>query len=371
MQESPRQRAQRYWVDDQPGADSPGTRLANILQLFTAGRPLSEATETFLASRGLNALVAYAKGEIGEGAFAQAAQAEQRLRCEHAERERVHKERERVEAQAREEARQQAMWAEIEVERLRRESDPRHIARRKNREQREKYGIHGYVEQEHFPRLMAILRCLENRGRVAETEMVWLAAEGRDYRTEEILHAYHRIEADALLAEYRSTGDIWKAVTASGHLRKCRAAQEAQELLSIIPEQRLSSPKLKSALQTTHGGTLRDLNRHEEAVRLGEEAHALQPNDFRPCTLLGAIHMERQEFAQGHEWYRKAEERGAPPNHVDSEIRAILARMSQEARIAAIESLLESDSFRYDWLKKAFSGGHGVRQRQGRRDHGK
>lgn len=371
MQESPRQRAQRYWVDDQPGADSPGTRLANILQLFAAGRQLSEATETFLVSRGLNALVAYAKGELGEEAFARAAQAEQRLRREHAERE-------RVEALAREQARseemrarQQEMWAEIEAERLRRESDPREIARGKNRAQRAKYGIHGYVEEQHFSRLMAILRCLENRGRVAETEMVWLAAEGRDYRTEEVLHAYHRIEADVSLGEYRVTGSVWKAVTASGHLRKCRAAQEAHELLSAIPGQRLSSPKLKSAVHTTHGGALRDLNRREEALRLAEQAHTLLPDDFRPCTLLGAIYMEQGEIALGHEWYRKAEERGALPKHVDSEMRSILAQMSQEERAKAIGQLLAFDPSRYDWLRQAFAGGRGARERQGGRDHGK
>ena len=375
MQEAPRQLAVRYHAEDQPGAGSPGTRLSNILQACAAGTSLSEASEQFLASRGLRALIAYAKGEIGADAFAQRSSAERLERREGEERQRLEtlarQEAQRAKTLAWHEAQLAEYRARERAEQLRRESDPRYIARRKSREQRKKYGIDGYVEQEHFHRLMAILRRLENRERVAETEMVWLATEGREYRTEEVLRAHHRIEADAFLTEYRETANVWKAVTASRHLRKCSAAQEAHDLLSNIPERRLPSPKLKSAVRTTHGGALRDLNRYEEAIRLAEEAHALLPDDFRPCTLLGAIYMEQREITLGHEWYQKAEERGAPPKHVDSEMRSILAQMSQEERVKAIEQLLVFDPSRYDWLRQAFTGGHGSGKRQGRRDHGK
>lgn len=355
MPESPAQLAMRYHVEDQPGATSIGTRLSNILYACAAGAPLSHTSEQFLASRGLHALIAYAKGEIEAGAFARMSLAEQSARRELADRQRAEASAQRAAQLAEYNARQQALRDEQEEERLRRESDPRYIARRKNREQRERYGIFGYVEQEHLHRLMGILSCLESRSRIAETEMVWLAVEGREYRTQEVLHAHHRIEADVFLAEYSASGNVWKAVTASGHLRKCHAAQEAQDLLSAIPPRRLYSAKLKSAVRTTHGGALRDLNRREEAMRMAEEAHALLSDDYRPCTLLGAIHMEQQDYALGHAWYQKAEERGAPAHHVDSEIRAILGRMPAEARASAIEQLLESDPFRYDWLKRASS----------------
>lgn len=357
MQDSVRQRAERYRVEDVPAANVPGTRLANILQLLEAGRPASETTQAFLASRGLHALSSYAKGGMADADFAKAAQAEQEAR-------RGAAEQARAEATARADARNAEMQAHqqaIEADRLRRESDPRCIARRRNQALREKYGIPGYVEQDHFQRLMAILTRLDNRGRVAETEMVWLATEGREHRTEQVLRAYHRIEADAALAEYHTTANVWKAVTASGHLRKCGASQEAHDLLANIPERRQHSPKLKSAVRTTHGGALRDLNRREEALRLAEDAHTLFPDDFRPCTLLGAIHMEQREIALGHEWYQKAEERGAPPKHVDSEIRSILTQMPQEERAKVIEQLLVFEPFRYDWLRQAFTGGHGQR----------
>ncbi len=169
MQDSVRQRAERYRVEDVPAANVPGTRLANILQLLEAGRPASETTQAFLASRGLHALSSYAKGGMADADFAKAAQAEQEAR-------RGAAEQARAEATARADARNAEMQAHqqaIEADRLRRESDPRCIARRRNQALREKYGIPGYVEQDHFQRLMAILTRLDNRGRVAETEMVW------------------------------------------------------------------------------------------------------------------------------------------------------------------------------------------------------
>ena len=375
MRESPEQLAVRYHVEDQPGAISPGTRLSNILCACAAGSSLSEASELFLESRGLRALIAYAKGEIGADAFVQRSLAERAARQECADRRRLEalaqQEAQREKARAWHEAQLAEIHARQRAEQLRRERDPRYVARRKGREQREKYGIYGYVEQEHFSRVMAILRCLDDHERVVEAEMIWLETEGREYRTEEVLHAHHRIEADVFLAEYRATENVWKAVTASGHLRKCGAAQEAHELLSDLSDRRLPSPKLKSAVRTTHGGALRDLGRREEAIRMAEEAHALLSNDFRPCTLLGAIYMEQHEIALGHEWYCKAEARGAPPKHVDSEIRSILMRLPQEQRGSAIEQLLAFDPSRYDWLKQAFAGKHEPRKRRDRRDHGK
>ena len=141
MQDSLRQRAERYRVEDVPAASVPGTRLANILHLLEAGQLASETTQSFLASRGLHALSSYAKGGMAAADFAKAAQAEQEAR-------RGAAEQARAEAAARADARnaemqahQQAMWAAIEADRLRRESDPRCIARRRNQALREKYGI--------------------------------------------------------------------------------------------------------------------------------------------------------------------------------------------------------------------------------------
>ena len=85
----------------------------------------------------------------------------------------------------------------------------------------------------------------------------------------------------------------WQAINASAHLRKCGAAGEALDLLASVPVQRLASPKPHSALLTTRGGALRDLQRRPEALQAGEAAHALLDRDYRPCTLLGALHMQQ------------------------------------------------------------------------------
>lgn len=56
---------------------------------------------------------------------------------------------------------------------------------------------------------------------------------------------------------------------------------------------------------------MRDLARHEEAMALAFEAHALERSSYRLCTLLDALHMEAGNPAAGHSWYEKAEDLGA------------------------------------------------------------
>src|SRR5690606_16655861 len=109
-------------------------------------------------------------------------------------------------------------------------------------------------------------------------------------------------------------------------------------------------PKLKSALLTTRGGVLRDLGRRREAMQLGEQAHVLQPRNFRPCTLLGALHMESGNFAEGQEWYTKAEQRGAKRQSIDSELRSIFQRASKEQKEQLKAFLLADDPARYRWV---------------------
>ena len=116
------------------------------------------------------------------------------------------------------------------------------------------------------------------------------------------------------------------------------------------PDNRLKQAKLKSAVRTTHGGVLRDLNRHIEALKFGDEAHALLPGDFRPCTLMGALNIELGEIGAGHEWYGKAEERGAKPDVIDSELRSLIARMTPEQREKTTIQLLKIDPVRYGWI---------------------
>ena len=354
MLTNPLELARRFFVDDLPGAEVPFTRIQGILEGCVAGKSLSSSNEQFLRSRGLAELVEFAKSDVDEETFRQRAALEQRFRQIEFEEKRVALAAKAKLAAEQAEARPAAMWAEHNAARLREEQDPKNIARRKNRELRERFGVYGYVEEEDYPRLMSILRTLGRSQRLEETELAWLASEGREFRTTEVMFAFHRIEANNFLDEFKSSGNIWHAVSASGHLRKCNASKEAHELLSAIPQQRLSHAKLKSAVFTTHGGALRDLHRLEEAKDLAAKAHALLQSDYRPCTLLGAIHVELGEIAEGHDWYTKAEARGAPPQHVERDLRVVLFRLTETKRAAIIKQLIAIDSTRYEWLRNAF-----------------
>lgn len=355
MSITPLQLAVRYEVDDLPSASVPCTRLQNVLGACLAAKPLSASSEDFLRSCGLLALIALAKGEIDEGEFKRKAVIERQLRrVEADEKHLLRASKAELEANQRD-ARQAAMWTKLEAARRREERDPRNIAKRRNRELRERFGVSGYVEKHVYSQLMEILIYLESSRRLPETSASWLAVGGREYRTREIMLAYHRLEADHYLQKFQATGNVWSAVTASSHLRKCERSEEAHDLLSKIPETRFTQTKLKSAVLTTHGGALRDLRRHEEAKRLAEAAHSLVESDYRPCTLLGAIHIELGEIAEGHAWYRMAEARGASPDHVDGELRAIIGRLPESKRTAIIQELIANDVLRYEWLSTVFA----------------
>ena len=85
---------------------------------------------------------------------------------------------------------------------------------------------------------------------------------------------------------------------------------------------------------------------------MGEMAHALMPKHYHPCTLLGAVHMELRDFEEGHAWYEKARERGAPAHGIDSELRSIFLQLDPVGREAMKKFLLAEDSHRYQWLNE-------------------
>jgi len=351
MSISPLDLPKNYWVDDVPGATTVGSRLNNLLVAIGKGQPMTVTGKGFLESRGLNALVSFLSGELSQNLFAQRAQAEQDQRIKLAQQQQMEKAAQKIAEQNAADAREAARWARLEAERIQRESDPKFIARKKNQELRWKYGLDMFVEEHHFKRVMSILHKLDSKSRLTEIDTVWLKSEGRDYQTEKILHAHHRLEADFCISEYKRTNDPWLSVNASAHLRKCAEPQEAIAMLSAIPVKRQEQAKLKSAIRTTHGGALRDLGHLIEALRMGEEAHTLLPNNFRPCTLLGALNIELGNFEVGHEWYRMAEARGAKPDSIEHEVRSLLAHMSPEKRDEAIRELLRIDPVQYRWLR--------------------
>jgi hypothetical protein len=95
-------------------------------------------------------------------------------------------------------------------------------------------------------------------------------------------------EAEFHSTGYKRTGAPWSAVNASSEYRKSKQAEQAHALLITIPDEHQKTLKLKSAIRTTHGGALRDMQLWGEAISLGTDAHTLAQRSFHSCTLLGS-----------------------------------------------------------------------------------
>lgn len=76
--------AQRYFLEDLPGATQVGARLNGILLKIDAGEQVTVLQRQFLATTGLRALDALAEGQATLEEFQAAAQREQAARIEEA-----------------------------------------------------------------------------------------------------------------------------------------------------------------------------------------------------------------------------------------------------------------------------------------------
>jgi tetratricopeptide (TPR) repeat protein len=347
-----RDTAIRYYVDDLPSACVPGTRLQNILGCIHLGKPVTQLSVSFLQQQGLEALHRFASGLLPYERFQELASAERAIRLESAVAAKLAREMEDRARDVAMQARMKLAQEQTEAARLTRESDPKYIAKIKNQELRARYGVDIFIEEHCFGRLMNILRSVDTGSRLSDQDYVWLCTVGNAYFSGQLRADYHRLEADFLLGEFKRTRDPWLAVNACSHYRKCRRPSDASALLSSIDVEALKSSKLKAALLTTNGGAFRDLMRWDEALLLGEKAHSINPNDYHPCTLLGAIHMETGNYNFGQEWYAKAVERGATVDSVDKDLRNIFFRADKAKQAEMREFLLNESATRYPWVKQ-------------------
>ena len=76
--------AEKYLVDDLPGAALVGARLNGILQKIEAGETLTSLAEAFLASADLSSLLALSTGQIDRPTFEDAAVRERSDRIQRA-----------------------------------------------------------------------------------------------------------------------------------------------------------------------------------------------------------------------------------------------------------------------------------------------
>lgn len=339
--------AHHFCVSDIPGATIPATRLSKLLDSIYRRHPLTEMALEYLLKQNLTGLHQLATGQITYETYLVAAGAAQKDRKQTSETECQVKEAARL---AREAEWERRYKLEYEAARIARESDPKHIAKMKSQALRGKYGIVDYIDESLFPRMMAILKCMDSGDRLAENDVVWLKTAAEEYFTAELQKAFHLREAEFFAGEFRRTLDPWNAVNASGHYRKCDRPEAALELLDSASTCHLKDLKIKSAMCTTRGGVMRDMGKLNEARQLGEQGHEFKPQDFRPCTLLGAVHMELGNFGEAHDWYTKAEKRGATERTIDADLRSIFQRADPVKREAIKVFLLAQDPNRYRWV---------------------
>ncbi|MHA6316228.1 hypothetical protein ACXYN8_01010 [Altererythrobacter sp. CAU 1778] len=343
--------ATKYLVDDLPGARKIGARLYGILAKFDAGAPVSELARDYLLANGLHCLHALVDGRTDLDNFKREAAIERTHRIDKAEI--------AASEAAAEEARCQAERAAASAAIF---SDPRYKRRQEAKQLRRKFKL-GAIEPEHYPRVIRLLKALAKGKRLRPEDVVWLQTETGGYWTDEVSAAWHLVEAEVLTAGWRKTRDPWTAVNASSHWRKGDQPESAISLTEdALAANATSAPKVRSALATTRGAALRAVNRHAEAKALGEQAHALVPSDYRPCTLLGAVHIELGEFIAGHAWFMKAEQRGAAKATVDQDIKALLARMPDPEKDRIRAFLLDQDPERFAWLRSKREPAHKTAQ---------
>lgn len=342
--------ANKYGVDDLSAASLVGSRLANILERLDSNGVLSIIALQYLLENELLALHDYATGKTTFSEFQEANRPEQNSRKLKFEKQ---KRREKIERELAEEAKQSAINAAREraaAAKLAFDRDPKNIAKEKQLSLRKKYGLSNFIEKVYFLTLMGIIDRVDAGFRLLDEEVIWLSTDAEEYYTRELREGFHRNEAKFYADEFKNKKDPWSAVNASSHYRKCGESATADLMLRSIDIDSQKELKIKSALCTTHGGVKRDLQKWNEALELGEKAHQFTPQDFRPCTLLGAVNMEIGRYDLGQFWYEKAAARGASLKSIDDELRSIFLRADKTKQDALREHLLNIDPVRYNWL---------------------
>lgn len=194
-----------------------------------------------------------------------------------------------------------------------------------------------------------ILKRLQS-GVINEQDFLWLDEKG--FNNEVVSQAFYVNRAKSHLAQWKESNKPWNLVNAIADFRKGKSSQKALGVVKSNYPFKFSkgNKKLNSALLTTSGGVYRDLSKYNESLKLGSEANALTPSDFRPCTLLGASNILLGKINEGYEWYQKAIERGFKPDSYDNELRSVYMRCSKKIQKELKIDLL-GKGYSYSWLK--------------------
>lgn len=350
-----------YCVDHIESSMIPHSMIHKIIQKLKMKQndSLTLPEKAYLVRQNLNALHSLVEGKISFNQYKKEVVNDRIKHQESLEAERLRlekiKELELIQLKKQQEKLVQERKVREQAERERRkklESDPKYVDRQKEKNLIKKYDIYLYDNADkHRSNLINILKLLDNNQRLSEQDAIWLNTEGRQFFTDKVKIKFHRIEADFYINGYKATQSHWYAINASSQLRKAKASKEAEKFLENTKISLSKNKKLLSAYFTTLGGVKRDIKKVDTAIECGVKAHENNSQDYRPCTLLGAIYMENHEYSSGHEWYSKARDRGAPEKSINADLRSILLKLDKSKRIEMIASLLKKDPYLYSWLK--------------------
>ena len=340
-----------YCVDHIESSMIPHSILHKIIQKLKTKQndSLTLPEKAYLVRQNLNALYSLVEGKISFNQYKKEVVNDRIKHKEHLEAERLRLEKVRelelIELKKQQEKLAQERKIREQAERERRkklESDPKYIEKQKEKNLIKKYDIYSYdILSKHRSKLVNILKLLDNNQRLSEQDAIWLNSEGREFFTDEVKIKFHRVEADFYINEYKTTKLHWHAINASSQLRKAKASKEAETFLENTEIVLNKNKKLLSAYFTTLGGVKRDIRKVDTAIECGVKAHENNSQDYRPCTLLGAIYMENHEYTLGHDWYSKARDRGAPEKSINADLRSILLKLDKSKRTEMIASLLK------------------------------
>ncbi len=351
-----------YDVDHIESSMIPHSMLHKIIQKLKLKQndSLTLQEKAYLVRQNLHALHSLVEGKISFNQYKKEAVNDRIKHQEHLEAERLRLEKARelelIQFKKQQEKLAQEKKVREQAERERRkklESDPKYIERQNEENLIKKYDIYFYeIVDKHRSKLIKILKLLDSNQRLSEQDAVWLNSEGRQYFTDELKIKFHRVEADFYINEYKTTKSHWHAINASSQLRKAKASKDAEKFLENTEISLNKNKKLLSAYFTTLGGVKRDIRKVDTAIECGVKAHENNSQDYRPCTLLGAIYMENHEYTLGHDWYNKARERGAPEKSIYADLKSILLKLDKSKRNEMIASLLKKDPYIYEWLNE-------------------
>ncbi len=352
--------ALKYHVEDIPSALMQGTSLSRLLRELEAST-ISKISHHFLNKKKFLALEKLAHGIISFEEYESLAKEEKNTKIKNIEDAKYEKEARKQKFQAEWRA---AYKSQIKFEKAQRklekeqqvklEQDPIYIRKKNLIKLKQKYDLDFYIDKNDYSRLMSLVEKIDNGDRASPQDIIWLKLSRNDlfhgYFTEILSRKYHKNEAEYIKREYELKRDHWLAVNASSHYRKANEPNNAISILSKIKLDDIKNNKLKSAICTTHGGALRDMTQWNNAIILAECAHSYTPDNFRPCTLLGAIYMETSQFTLGQEWYNKAIQRGFSEKSVDDEIKSIFKKADKIQKESLRSYLLKKDPHRYRWV---------------------